>query len=214
MNYLQKNSTLDTNIYKNLTFYNTMKRNTIFVKNIGGDFMKQLITSIALLILIQFPFNQTKGQTKINWLSFEEAIKQNEIMPKKIFIDVYTDWCGWCKKMDQETFNNPYISEYLSKNFYCVKFNAEGNDTIVYNGGKFINLSINSRNTHPFAILILNWRVSYPSFVFFSEKLEYLGPISGYKKPKELEPWLVYITENKYKSSSFDNFQKNFISKM
>ena len=73
---------------------------------------------------------QTTTKDKINWMSFEEAIKLNETKPKKIFIDVFTDWCGWCTKMDQTTFVDKDVVAYMNENFYAVKFNAEQTEPI------------------------------------------------------------------------------------
>src|SRR5664279_713123 len=95
--------------------------------------MACLILSVSLN---SFSQNKTKEKSvpaseKIRWYSFEEAYTLNKKKPKKIFIDVFTDWCGWCRKMDAETFTNPTISEYMSDHFYCVKLNAERKDTVV-----------------------------------------------------------------------------------
>ena len=50
--------------------------------------------------------------------------------PKKIFMDVYTKWCGPCKLLDRKTFANPYVAAYVSEHYYAVKFDAEGQETI------------------------------------------------------------------------------------
>ncbi len=84
---------------------------------------------------------------KIHWYSFEEAYKLNKKKPKKIFVDVFTDWCGWCKKMDAETFTNPVISKYMAKHFYCVKLNAERKDTVIIDGVKFTNPNPGSKRS-------------------------------------------------------------------
>ena len=52
-------------------------------------------------------------------------------------MDVYTDWCGWCKRMDATTFENPAIAKYMSENFYCVKFNAESQKEVTFKGQKY-----------------------------------------------------------------------------
>ena len=53
----------------------------------------------------------------VNWISFEEAQNLAKTNPKKVYVDVYTDWCGWCKRMDATTFSNPVIARYMNKNF-------------------------------------------------------------------------------------------------
>ena len=59
--------------------------------------------------------------------------------PKKVFIDLYTSWCGWCKRMDATTFKQRAIVEYMNQKYYAVKFDAETRDTINFNGHSFIN---------------------------------------------------------------------------
>ena len=67
---------------------------------------------------------------KIHWMDFESAVAASQKQPKKMFIDVYTDWCGWCKKMDASTFMDDSVAAYINANYYPVKFNAESKDTI------------------------------------------------------------------------------------
>jgi len=167
---------------------------------------------IALFLLLLAPV-LLSAQTvvkEVHWYTLEEAEKLNRVTPKKFLIDVYTDWCGWCKKMDQTTFSHPVIAELLNKYFYTVKFNAETTDTIQFNGAKYINLVRGQRSTHPLALSLLNWRPSYPSIVYFTERLEYLGVIPGYKTPEQMEVILTYIAQEKYRTLSLEEFQKSF----
>ena len=162
----------------------------------------------------EFVLASPKKSIELKWCTLEEAEKMNKIVPKKLFIDVYTDWCGWCKKMDKEVFTNPEIVAYLSENFYTVKFNAETQDTIVFNGGKYVNLVKSARSTHPLALWLLGWRLSYPSIVYFTEKLEYLGPMPGYKTAEQLEVIINYIGQDKFRTMSMEDFEKTFLGKI
>jgi thioredoxin-related protein len=176
--------------------------------------MKNLSFLILLFISSILAFSQEKYPTSVKWYSLEEADKMNRIKPKKFIIDVYTDWCGWCKKMDNETFSHPVVAKLLNEYYYPVKFNAETSDTIVFNGCKYINLVKGPRSTHPLALSLLAWRMSYPSFVYFTEKLEYLGPIAGYKTPQQMEAILTFIAQEKFRSISLEEFEKTFIGQI
>ena len=67
---------------------------------------------------------------EINWLTLEKAIELQKKSPKKIMIDVYTSWCGPCKMLDKNTFHNADVVKYVNANYYAVKFNAEGNESV------------------------------------------------------------------------------------
>ena len=107
---------------------------------------------------------------KINWMSMEEALAAQEKKPKKIIMDVYTNWCGPCKLLDKNTFGNPAVAAYVNENYYAVKFNAEGTEEITYQDFTYTNPNYQAgrkgRNSqHLFAhALKVN---AYPSIVFF-----------------------------------------------
>ena len=151
---------------------------------------------------------------KLKWYSLQEAEKLNKIKPKKFMIDVYTDWCGWCKRMDEGTFSNPVITRLLMEYYYPIKFNAETHDTIEFNGGKYINLAGGGRATHPLAVSMLGWRMSYPTIVYYTDKMEYLGPMPGYKTPEQLEVILQFIAQEKFRTTTMEEFEKTFVSEI
>lgn len=155
--------------------------------------MKNLLFTIALLI----PF--LGSAQEINWMTWEEAIEANEEEPRKIFVDVYTEWCGWCKKMDSGTFAEDDVVEYMNENFYAVKLDAETKDTIQFNGYGFTNMNPeSSRGTHELAVSLLDGSMSYPSFVFLNEDVERLHVLKGYQQTEQFLAWLTYISEEQY----------------
>jgi thioredoxin-related protein len=122
---------------------------------------------------------------KITLLTWEQAIVKNKKNPKMIFVDVYTDWCGWCKVMDSKTFSDSAVAVYMSKHFYCVKFNAKQQAEL-----KFNNLTYKYKTdhkVHEFAIWLLNSSMMYPSFAILNKKCERVTTIKGYY---EVKPFL------------------------
>ncbi|MCK9612099.1 MAG: DUF255 domain-containing protein [Bacteroidales bacterium] len=172
---------------------------------------KILLTSLAILFVISFGFAQKNKTQVFKWYTFEEAIKLNKKHPKKLFIDIYTDWCGWCKKMDASTFSDEIIKNYMKEHFYPVKLNAERKDTVVFNGNTYVNPNPNaSRSSHQLAAALLQGRMSYPSFVILDEKLEILNTIMGYKSAKDLEPILHFFGEDAHEKLTYQKFIETF----
>lgn len=152
---------------------------------------------------------KTKKATEINWYTFEDAVKRNNKKPKKIFIDVYTDWCGWCKKMDASTFKDPAVVAYINKYYYPVKLNAEQQEQIKFKGQDFVNPNPGkTKSTHQLAIALLKQELSYPSYVILDGDSEWLFKLRGYKTAEDLLPVLKYYGSNQYKVMSWNDFNQ------
>ena len=122
----------------------------------------------------------------INWINIEEAQKLGKDEPRKIFVDVYTDWCGWCKKMDRSTFADQSVVDYVNQNYYAVKLNAESSRKIVFNGHEMTEAS-----------LARSMRVSgYPTIVFIDEKFESVQPVPGYRNAEQFKKILKEFNGN------------------
>ena len=157
---------------------------------------------------------QQKEAENVKWYTIEEALKLNAGAPRKILIDVYTDWCGYCKVMDAQTFANPVIARYINKNFYAVKFDAESSSPVNFGGYTFVNQgSGNSRkSTHQFTAAL---GVSgYPTIVYLTGDLKMIGPVAGFYPPEKIEPLLHFIVEEKYASISLEDYEKTFVSEL
>ncbi len=155
---------------------------------------------------------------KIHWLTFEEAVAANATAPKKIFIDFYTSWCGWCKVMDNKTFDDTIIAKMMQEDFYCVKFNAEDRNPITFKDKTYTyvpnpNRPDGERGYHELAAGILNGQMSFPSFVFMTSNFEIITPISGYVPKEEWEPIISFIGKDYWlpeKNTSFEAFKVSY----
>jgi thioredoxin-related protein len=157
----------------------------------------------------------SKPASQVKWYSFEEAYKLNKKKPKKMMVDVYTDWCGWCKKMDAETFANPVIASYMNDHFYNVKFNAERKDTIVIDGVKFSNPNpSSSRSTHQLAVELLRGKMSYPSYAFLNEKGQLITVVAGYQQAQGFECILNFFGSDAYLTTKWEDYQPKFQGKI
>ena len=156
------------------------------------------------------------AQEKIQWMSFEDAVERCAKEPKMVFIDVYTDWCGWCKRMDQSTFSNPVIAKYMNEHFYAVKFDAERQDTLFFQGKQFVGVMRpdGRKGSHQLAHALLKGKMSYPSYVIMNEEMKIIQVIGGYQDAKNFEPMIHYFGDEAYKTMSGEAFLKNFMSEL
>ncbi len=144
---------------------------------------------------------------QINWLTWEEAQAKNQVEPRKFIIDVYTQWCGWCKKMDKATFQQPDISSYINKNYYAVKFDAETKTDINFKNKPYKFVRQGSSGYHELAAEITFGKLSYPTLVFLDEKLNVIQPIPGYKDPGSLDKIMKYFAEDYYKTTPWKKYE-------
>ena len=162
-----------------------------------------MIKKITIGLIAVFAFSFSAIAQEINWVTMDEALELQEKAPKKIFMDVYTSWCGPCKMLDKNTFQTEDVAAYINEHYYAVKFNGEGNEDVTYKGETFSNPNYdpskaNRRNSaHEFASFL---RVrAYPTMMFFDEEGGVISPITGYLKPQQLELYLKLFESDKYK---------------
>lgn len=148
----------------------------------------------------------------VKWYSIQQAQELNKKEPRKLFIDVYTDWCGWCKKMDAVTFENPIIAEYLNKTYYPVKFNAEMTDSVLYNGKEYVFVQSGMRGYHQLAAEWMGERMSFPTIVFVDERLVLMQAIPGFREAPELDRILKYFGDNYYRTTEYQIFSGSYVS--
>ncbi len=171
--------------------------------------MKHLYSPIFLFLLLFSGVSHYRAHAQeVEWLTWQQAteLARTDANPKKIFIDVYTDWCGWCKRMDKDTFQNPQVAQYMSENFYMVKLDGEGKEPIEFKGKTYTYVPSGKRGYHQFAAALLQGRLSYPTVVFLDEQLNMLSPVPGYQKPGPFLNIARYFGEDIYKEIDWKTY--------
>lgn len=178
-----------------------------------------ILKKIVLLCVIATFAAHVQAQTpaKINWIGFEAAMKLNSANPKPIIVDMYTSWCGFCRKLDAETFSDPRIIQFINDNYYAVKFDAETSDSIRYKDSVYYNVRIGALNedgtpakgkSHSLAETLLSGRMAYPTLVYMVPDKDIVAPVPGYVTPEKIEPYLLFFSEKIYEGNLFDAFTK------
>ena len=151
----------------------------------------------------------TVDSTEIQWLSVDDVQVKMHDQPRKVYVDIYTDWCGWCKRMDVTTFKDPNVIKYMNTKFYCVKLNAERRDSIRFLGKMYGYDAEHKSNT--LAEQLLQGQMSYPTAVIFTgENFQNPIPLPGYQDVNTMEMVLKYVGENVFKTQKFEDYQKQF----
>lgn len=149
----------------------------------------------------------------VNWMTLEQALEKSKTEKRKIFVDMYTDWCGWCKHMDSTTFVNASVAKYLNEHFYPVKFNAEQENDIVFKDKTYKFKKNGSRGYHELAAFWLNNRLSFPTMVFLDENQQLIQPVPGYQEASKMEAIINYFGSDSHKKTPWESYEKNFSNK-
>lgn len=178
--------------------------------------MKKILLLILALvttspaIMAQNKKKASKEATEIKWMTISEVEAAMKKKPKKVFVDVYTDWCGWCKVMDKKTFSNAHVIRYLNDNFYAIKLNAEQKDSIHFQGKSYG--FVPEYRANMFAIELLRGQMYYPSSVIMEAGFQNPQAIPGYLDVATMEKVLKYIGEDFYKTKQYPEYEKEFQS--
>lgn len=171
---------------------------------------KGLLILIPVLCLFSFAKVNPTDKEKINWLTMEELNVKMKSEPKPVIIDLYTNWCYWCKVMDKKTYTNPKVISYINEHFYAVKVNAETKEAVQWDNKKY---DYNSKDkVSNFALYLTQGQLEFPTTVIFPDVQKTPAAIPGFMEPKELEIIVKYFGEEVYKKQNFNQYSANFKS--
>ena len=163
---------------------------------------------LFFILLLNLNFSKLiYAQQKVEWIELDNNTKINN-NGKKIIIDLYTDWCGWCKVMDRNTFTNPDVIDHINNNFVPVKFDAEYQNSVVFNNNSYNFVKSGRKGINELAYYLTNGNLSYPMTVFLDENYNLITLLPGYHKPNFYNLVLKYIGEDYWKDMSWDEYSK------
>lgn len=149
---------------------------------------------------------------QITWQPIDEALARARYQERLLLIYIYTPWCSPCLMMDQNIWAHPFIANYAAVNFHCVRLNAESRDSILFNGTTFPFLP--DLHTNQLAYLLLEGEMQYPALVLMQPDGEILLTLRGYIKPALMDTILHYFASGRYKTTRWEDFQKEYVSQL
>ena len=161
--------------------------------------------------LIIFTSSSVKQTNKeIKWSSLKEVSEKLKQQQKPVLIDLYTDWCHWCKVMDKKTYKNQKVVDYISEKFYVARVDAETKERLTWAEKTYSYNSAYSLNE--FALYVTNGQAGFPTTVILTRENSQPISIQGFLEPKEIEPILKYFGEGEYAVKTFPEYKKQFKS--
>lgn len=166
--------------------------------------MKLFFTSVIILLLTiaqassKPPGDSIKTKAELPWKQFTDGFAEAKKSEKKIMVDVYTNWCGWCKRLDADVYSNPEIVSYMQNHFVSVKLNAESSTQISYKDTAY------SQTQFSQALGVSG----YPTIAFFDSKGEFITKLGGYVAADRFLPIVKFIGEDYYKKMSWEDYMK------
>jgi thioredoxin-related protein len=138
---------------------------------------------------------KAKAAPELEWLEYGEALDRAEKEKKHVIVDFYTNWCGWCKKMDRDTYGDSAVAAYIHDHFVLSKVNAESQKPIKLDEGTTTGVQ-----------LARQFKISgYPATWFIRPDGNPIDGVAGYQAAPAFHRILVFVHEKKYEKETKQN---------
>ncbi|MDR0384809.1 MAG: DUF255 domain-containing protein [Prevotellaceae bacterium] len=169
--------------------------------------LRNLWLGLSFMMIATVSVNQAYARKKVKWMKFGDAVTATRKEPRKIFVDIYADWCVWCKVLDRDTFSDTVVAKILNDHYYPVKLDAESNETHTLPDGRTVSsteLAASLAASKP------GERYGLPSMIVLNENISILTRIQGAQKPEFMTPALLFFCENHYLKKSWETYTKEY----
>ena len=162
--------------------------------------MTRLFSVLAALLLMATPVLAQSAaeypEDAPNWRSFEDAIAAAQTDGDLVLIHSYAVWCGWCRRLDADTYTDDAVQAYLADHFEVTRLDTESNEAINFFGG-----DVEMRELA--AALGVS---STPTTVFFNSEGQYITKAPSYWPPDQFVLVLRYVREGAYEMMPFPDY--------
>ncbi|MCX6826497.1 MAG: thioredoxin family protein [candidate division Zixibacteria bacterium] len=138
--------------------------------------------------------------TQINWYLYDAGLKLAKKNGKHILVNFTAKWCGYCKRMEKETFSNAEIIKYINTNFVSIKVDGDSPNELNINGYKITEQNL-ARSEYQIT--------GYPTFWFLQSNGERIGPAPGYWPSNRFFDILSFVKDDLHKKMTFDEYVKS-----
>jgi len=158
--------------------------------------MMMFIISLLVVSLMALPGGETEKKAETTWSTFEEGVEQAKKSNKKIMLDIYTDWCGWCKKLDREVYANKDVAKYLNESYVSIKINAESGKKFKFKGKEYTEQQLAAGFG----------ATGYPTIVFLKSDSDMITKLGGYVEAERFLKILKFLGEDHYEKMKWEEF--------
>lgn len=159
--------------------------------------MKRILTAVGLLLALSLLALPALAEPQ--WRGWNQGLREAGAGKRPVLVDVYTDWCGWCKRMDRDVYSRRDVQDYLSRKFVTVRINAEHDDAASYAGRSYTSRTLASY----FGV------TGYPTTIFLASDGGHLANVPGYLPADQFLQLLRYVGDGYMdRGVSFEDFKK------
>ena len=131
-----------------------------------------------------------------DWLSMKDAVDAAQANSDIILIHSYTEWCGWCRELDNTTYTDDTVQNYLAEHFKVTRLDIENDAQIEFFGGwvtmSELGMAFDVRTT--------------PTTVFMDSEGNYITKAPSFFPPDQFLLVLRYVKERAYDMMSFPDY--------
>jgi len=139
-----------------------------------------------------------KKKAELVWYKYDEGLAKAKKEKKHLLVHFYTNWCGWCKKMDKSTFSDEEIIKVLNESYVPIKVNGQSGEKVTVDGKEISEKQV----TGQYGVR------AYPVTWFLKPSGERIAPRRGYVAAEEFLYILNWVKDDLYEKTSFQEFVK------